>query len=81
MCVYHVYTHIHPPQGGDSAVILATQYHHSEALKELVAAGANLNLSNQVKFWLLLALIMYHHQLSVLGRSDCSNDLCQRGED
>ena len=51
-------TIIYPSQHGDSAVISATQYHHSEALKELVAAGANLNHTNQVKFQLLWPL--YH---------------------
>ena len=51
MNVYYVYTckHIlYPPQYGDSAVILATRRRHSDILKELVAAGANLNLKNQV---------------------------------
>ena len=44
-----VYTYIlYLPQGGDSAVIMATQRHHSEVLKELVVAGADLNLRNQV---------------------------------
>ena len=61
--MYHVSTPIllHPPQGGDSAVIKATQYNEPEALKKLVAAEANLNLWNQVKFQLLWPL---HHVLS-----------------
>ena len=45
-------------------MIKTTEYHHSEALKELAAAKAKLNLMNQVRFWLLLALTMCHHQLS-----------------
>ena len=59
-CVYHVSIPIllYPPQGGDSAVITATEYHYSEVLKELVAVGANLYLRNQVKFSLLWPL---HH--------------------
>ena len=55
-CLYLLYN-VHAllaPQDGDSAVIIATQYHHFEALKELVAAGANLNLMNQVKVQLLM---------------------------
>ena len=58
VCTCMTIATIHPPQKGDSAVIKATQYHHSEALKELVASGANLNFQNQVKFQLLWPL---HH--------------------
>ena len=36
------------PQNGDSAVILATTCYHRPVLKELVRAGADLNLQNQV---------------------------------
>ena len=39
-------------------MIKATLYHQPEALKELVAVEANLNLRNQVKFQLLWPL---HH--------------------
>ena len=54
--MYHVYIAytmiptLHPPQDGDTAVIMATQDHHSEALKELVAAGADLNPQNMVTY-------------------------------
>ena len=37
------------PQSGDSAVILATVRHKSDALRELVGAGADLNLQNEVR--------------------------------
>ena len=36
------------PQQGDSAVILATANYHLPVLKELVRAGADLNLQNEV---------------------------------
>ena len=60
MCIIIHYTvaTLYPSQKGDSAVIIATQYHRSEALKELVASGANLNNKNQVIFQLLWPL---HH--------------------
>ena len=67
ICKMYVHVHVdvhtmiprlYPPQGGDSAVIGATLYHRPEALRELVAVGANLNLRNQVKFQLLWQL---HH--------------------
>ena len=56
---------LYPPQKGDSAVIIATQYYRSEALKELVASGANLNHKNQVIFQLLWPL---HHVSSPAAR-------------
>ena len=37
------------PQRGDSAVIMATVGHWSDALRELVVAGADLNLQNEVR--------------------------------
>ena len=46
--VYSQLHTLHSPQDGDSAVIMATQHHHSEVLKVLVASGVNLNLQNQV---------------------------------
>ena len=36
------------PQRGDSAVIIATTHYHLPVLKELVRAGADLNLQNEV---------------------------------
>ena len=84
MCNIYMYVHnnshttILLPQSGDSAVILATQHHHFETLKELVATGANFNLQNQVMLW---ACTMYHLQLSILGTSECSNGISERRED
>ena len=36
------------PQKGDSAVIIATVTHKPDVLQELVKAGADLNLQNEV---------------------------------
>ena len=38
------------PQGGNSAVIVATAVNQLDILKELVGAGADLNLQNEVTF-------------------------------
>ena len=38
------------PQNGDTAVIQATVGHEAGALQELVSAGADLNLQNQVRY-------------------------------
>ena len=53
-CLYPIL--LHSPQFGDSAVIIATEDHQPEALRELVALGTNLNLRNQVNFQLLWPL-------------------------
>ena len=61
--VYQCHRYIdihHSPQDGDSAVILATVGHHSGALKELVSAGADLNLQNQVRYTVTVDTVLHH---------------------
>ena len=71
------------PQDGDSAVIKATVRHASGALRELVRAGADLNLQNEVRYTVTAdtALHHYHPQLSILGGSDSSDDLSEERVD
>ena len=49
MCLDRVGCISIPPQRGDSAVIRATLRYQSGALQELVRAGADLNLQNEVR--------------------------------
>ena len=68
----------HFPQAGDSPVLQATGGHHSDALRELVSAGANPNLPNQVRYTVTVETALQHvsHSwLSILGRSDSSDGL------
>ena len=46
------------PQGGISALILATRYGHTDTIVELVKAGAKLDLQDKVGF-LLLRIIFF----------------------
>lgn len=70
-----------PTQDGDTAVILATLYSKSGALKGLVRAGANLNVQNNVRYLLYTAsLICELVQLSSLGKSISSDDLYKKLE-
>ena len=48
------------PQKGDSAVILATVEHKSGALRELVRAGADLNLQNEVRYTVTVDTALHH---------------------
>ena len=50
LCVHVHVPVVSTPQDGDSAVIQATLRHRSDALRELVSAGADLNLQNQVRY-------------------------------
>ena len=47
-------------QEGDSAVIMATVVHKSGALQELLRAGANLNLQNEVRYTVTLDTALHH---------------------
>ena len=48
------------PQKGDSAVIIATVGHESGALRELVRAGAALNLQNEVRYTVTVDTALRH---------------------
>ena len=48
------------PQKGDSAVIRATVGHESGALRELVRAGADLNLQNEVRYTVTVDTALHH---------------------
>ena len=69
-----------PTQDGDTAVILATVYYKPVALQELVRAGADLNVQNNVRYLLYTAVICDGSQLSLLGGSNCSDDLREKLE-
>ena len=56
---------IYLSQDGDSAVILATWRHESDALREIVHAGADLNIMNKVRCSVDTAL---HHCIIVHNR-------------
>ena len=55
------------PQRGDSAMILATVRHRSDALRVLVGAGADLNLQNEVRS-VTVDTAVNHVWLSILIR-------------
>ena len=59
-------------------MIRATVNHERGTLRELVSAGADLNLQNKVVATQLLWILhctMCHPQLSILGGSDSSDDV------
>ena len=64
-----------PTQDGDTAVILATVHSKPDSLQELVRAGADLNVQNNVRYLLYTAVICEWSQLSLLGGSNCSDNL------
>ena len=53
------------PQNGDSAVIKATVRHESDALRELVRSGADLNLQNQVRYTVTVDTALHHLSLDI----------------
>ena len=65
-------------QDGDTALILATVHSKPDALLELVRAGPDLNVQNNVRYLLYTAVLCEWSQLSSLGGSNCSDDLCER---
>ena len=65
-------------QDGDTAVILATVHSKPNALQELVRAGADLNVQNNVRYLLYTAVICEWSHLSLLGGSNCSDDLREK---
>ena len=64
-------------------MISATVQHRSGALRELVRAGADLNLQNEVRYTVTVDTALHHvsSQLSILGGSDSSDDLSEEWED
>ena len=52
-------------QNGDSAVIQATIRHEPGALQELVSAGANLNLQNQVRYTVTVDTALHHVSFNI----------------
>ena len=61
-------------------MIIATVQHGSHVLRVLVEAGSNLNVQNEVRYCYSRKYNMCHPQLSILGRSDCSDDLSKEWE-
>lgn len=70
-----------PTQDGDTAVILATLHPRQDALKELLRAGTDLNVQNNVRYLLYTAsLICELVEVSLLVRPNSSDDLDKKLE-
>ena len=67
-----------PTQDGDTAVILATLHSKPVALQDLVRAGADLNVQNNVRYLLYTAVIFGLVQLSLLEGSNSPDDLNEK---
>ena len=63
-------------------MIRATVEHRSDVLRVLVDAGSDLNVQNEVRYTVTVASTCSrcHLQLSILGGSDCCNDLSKEWE-
>ena len=79
LVIYSAFIPMVSPQNGDSTVIMAVLDHKPAILRELVRAGSDLNLQNQVRYTVTVDTLD-HYQLSILGGSYSSNDSCQELE-
>ena len=65
-------------------MIMATVEHRSDVLRVLVDAGSDLNVQNEVRYTCTVTSCgqcsRCHPQLSILGGSDCCNDLSKEWE-
>ena len=61
-------------------MIMATVEHESDVLRVLVDAGSDLNVQNEVRYTYCGQCSRCHPQLSILGGSDCCNDLSKERE-